>query len=177
MSKKSSPQLVTAGLLVIAVLVAALIWKPMRADVTALSADLTAQQTELATSQAELASLTGLESKIPTAEVEREKLLTLVPEGLNEDALVKQLSAIAKTVGVSLTSMSFSLQNAQTDGANTVTISANFIGYYNSLISLLQALENSSRLFKVSSVGVQLGEVTEAGYLMTFNVSLEAYYQ
>jgi len=41
----------------------------------------------------------------------------------------------------------------------------------------LQALENSPRLFKVSSVGVQLGEVTEAGYLMTFNVSLEAYYQ
>lgn len=177
MSKKSSPRLITAGLLVIAILVAVLIWKPMRDEVTTLSADLIAQQTELSTLQAELASLTGLESKIPTAEVERERILTLVPEGLNEDALVKQLSSIAKTVGVSLTSMSFSLQNAQTDGADTVTISANFVGYYNSLISLLQALETSPRLFKVSSVGVQLGEVTEAGYLMTFNVSLEAYYQ
>ncbi|MFA6435620.1 MAG: GspMb/PilO family protein [Candidatus Gracilibacteria bacterium] len=177
MSKKSSPQLITAGLLVIAVLVAILIWKPMRNEVTVLSADLTARQTELATLQAELASLTGLESKIPTAEVEREKLLTLVPEGLNEDAVVKQLSAIAKTVGVALTSMSFSLQNAQTDGADTLSISANFTGYYNSLIPLLRALETSPRLFNVSSVGVQLGDVTESGYLMTFNVSLEAYYQ
>lgn len=177
MSKKSSPQLITAGLLMIAVLVAVFIWKPMKDEVGSLSADLITKQTELSTLQAELASLTGLEAKIPIAEVEREKLLTLVPEGLNEDALVTQLSSIAQTVGVALTSMSFSLQNAQTDGADTVAISVNFTGYYSSLIPLLQALETSPRLFKVSSVGVQLGDVTEAGYLMTFNVSLEAYYQ
>lgn len=174
---RSSSRLTATGLVLIALLLGVLVVQPLQDEVEALSVVLTEKQTEFDALQAEIASFTELEATLPQAKSERERLLAAVPEGLNQDELVSDLDGLAQEVGIALNSISFALQPSETLGANTVGVSANFTGEYNDLQALLQALETNERLFKVESIGVQLGDVTEAGYTMTFTVALMAYYQ
>lgn len=177
MAARSSSHFVGTGFVLIALMVGVFFLQPLRDEVKILGETLSANQVEYDALQAEIASFVQRESALPQAESEREKLLASVPEGLNQDRIIENLDRIAGTVGISLNSISFSLQNSEADEANTVMISCNFTGQYDDLETLLKALEGNERLFKMESIGVQLGEVNEEGYTMTFSLSLEAYYQ
>lgn len=177
MAYSQTSRVVSVGLLIIALLVGLLVAKPLRTEVLALSQGLVTQQAELDVLNTEIASLLQVEAELPQAESERERILSSVPSDLNQDQLVEDLDAIAQEVGISLNSMSFSLQSSELNQASIVSISANFTGNYDDLKTLLKALETNERLLKVSSIGVQLGEITETGYTMTFTVMIEAYYQ
>ena len=171
------PTLAGTGLVLISLMVGVFFLQPLRADVESLSQTLDIQQTEYDALQAEIASFIQRETLLPQAESERQKLLAAAPVGLNQDQLIEDLYAIASQVGISLNSISFSLQQGEVNAANTILMSGNFTGQYDDLQTLLKALESNERLFKLESIGVQLGEVTEEGYTMTFTLSLEAYYQ
>lgn len=180
MAKKSSLHLLALFFVLVAVLLGVLVWQPLRADVQERSAELASAQTRLNQVQAQVAEFASLESSLPVAETERKKILQAVPVGLNQDQLVEDLSAIAETVGISLNSVTFSLQSSQNSASKSlhlVSMAANFNGSYSDLVSLLKAFEGNARRFKVTSIGVQLAEVTEEGQQMNFSVSLEAYYQ
>lgn len=174
---RSSPQLVAAGLLLVALIVGMFVLSPLREKGDLLSRDLATAQANLQTLQAEVNRLQTLEAKLPLADTERQKLLLAVPVGLDQDQLILDLKKIGEEAEVSLNAMSFSLQPERYD-AETVSVVANFTGRYEELMALLTALENNPRLFRVNSIGVQLSEGDGDGVpLMNFSVTLEAYYQ
>lgn len=173
-----SSSVISLILLIASILVGVFFWQPMRDRVAEQSALLASQQQELTALEKQVADLVSLEADLPVSEVERERILDTVPTQLAQDDLVEDLSSVADKVGISLNSMTFSLHPAsKSDEADVVSIMANFNGNYDDLVTLLKALENNKRLFKVTSIGVQLGEVTEQGQQMIFTVALEAYYQ
>lgn len=180
MNQRSSfPAVVAAGLLILAVILGIFVWQPARDRVETLSADLISAKSELVQLQTELADLVALEAELPLADSERERILNSVPLELIQDEIIEDLDDIASSVGISLNAMSFSLQSSQDQSADVVSVTGNFTGNYTALIDLLEAIENNDRLFKVTAIGVQLGEVDgDSGeQLMTFSVSIEAYYQ
>ncbi len=179
MAKQNTTSTLIAAVLLIAALVVGLfVWQPARDDVGSLEADLLDMQSELESLESELAELVVLEEELPVAEAERERILESVPVGLNQDALVQNLDEISNSANVDLNSMTFSKQNIEGATADVVAIVCNFSGNYEDLGRLLEELESNDRLFKVVSIGVQLGDITDDGSQeMTFSVSLEAYYQ
>lgn len=177
MARRSSSRIVSAGLVLIALLLAVFVSEPLRTEVGQLTQEVSTSEAELALLEAEIASLMDLETTLPQAESEREQLLASVPVGLNQDDLIEDFTVMAKKAGVSLNSLSFALQSSESGKAQVVSISTNLTGDYSALNSLLESLETHDRLFSVQSLGVQLGEVTESGYTMTFSLSVNAYYQ
>ncbi|MDP2624653.1 MAG: type 4a pilus biogenesis protein PilO [Candidatus Peregrinibacteria bacterium] len=177
MARKSSSKIVAGGLIIVAILVGVLVWQPASEEVDSLKSDLATKESELASFQNDLADLVSLEAELPVAESERERILAAVPLGLNQDQLVENLSEIVDKVGMSLNSMTFSLQNTQATGADVVSISASITGNYNDLVTLLKEFESNDRVFNVTSIGVQLNDVSDEGYVMGFSLTLEAYYQ
>ncbi|HCW32785.1 MAG: hypothetical protein UT55_C0068G0011 [Candidatus Peregrinibacteria bacterium GW2011_GWE2_39_6] len=177
--KSSTSTLIAAGFLILAILITALLWLPTRDNTQILKENLTTKNTELTQINTQVASLVDLEANLPVSEVERQRILAKVPIALNQDQLVKDISAIANSVGISLNSVTFALSpSEQKEQANVVNMVANFAGDYNNLIALLEAIERNNRLLKVSSIGVQLGETSDEGkQQMNFSVSLESYYQ
>ncbi len=172
-----SPNLVAAGLLLIALAVGMFVLAPVRDNGDLLKTDLAAAEANFQTLQSEVDRLKAAEAKLPLAESERQKLLLSVPVGLNQDQLILDLKRIGEGAKVSLNAISFSLQPERYD-AQTVSVVANFTGRYEELMALLTALENNPRLFRVNSIGVQLSDSDDDGApLMNFSVTLEAYYQ
>jgi len=175
--RQSSSSVLSAGLLILALVVAMFVWQPASQSVDQLESNLDNKEAELMKLEAQIAELMSMDERLPVAESERELILRAVPEELAQDELVRDLEAIAEGAQMDLGSMSFSLQPA-VEGANVVSIVANFAGRYEDLLSLLMALEKNERLFYVTSIGVQLSEVSDAGdQLMNFSVTLEAFYQ
>lgn len=174
--RSSTPAVAAAGLLILALLIGLFVWQPVRGQVSILSSEVDTAKSELNQLTSELADLVALEADLPIAESERERILASVPEGLNQDEIIESLSDLAAEVGVSLNAMTFGLQTSQDSGADVVSVVSNFTGEYADLINLLQAIENSDRLFKVTAISVQLGDQSSEQQ-MTFSVSIEAYYQ
>ncbi|EKD93151.1 MAG: hypothetical protein ACD_28C00224G0002 [uncultured bacterium] len=177
MARKSSLHFVSAGFLLVVILLGVFVWQPLREETTALTQTLFASQANLAQIQKQVSDLVSIEANLPVAEIERNRVLGAVPLGLRQDELIEDLDGIASKVGIDLNSITFSVQSDDTDPSSTVSIVANFMGNYSNLITLLQAFETNSRLFRATAIGVQLGDVTESGQQMTFSVSLEAYFQ
>ncbi len=178
MAQRNTTSTLIAGVLLILTLVVGLfVWKPARDDAKSLGTDLIEAQSSLQQLEKELADLLVLEQDLPVAESERESILESVPIGLNQDELVRNLDDIAADADVSLNSMTFSKQNVEGSTADVISVVCNLSGDYEDLGRLLESFENNDRLFKVVSIGVQLGDVTEDGQQMTFSVTLEAYYQ
>ncbi len=172
-----SPNLMAAGLLLVALVVGMFVLAPARDKGDFLKSDLATAEANLQTLQAEVDRTKAAEAKLPLADTERQKLLLSVPAGLDQDQLILDLKRIGEAAKVSLNAISFSLQ-PERYGAQTVSVVANFTGRYEELMALLTALENNSRLFRVNSIGVQLSDSDDDGApLMNFSVTLEAYYQ
>jgi Tfp pilus assembly protein PilO len=183
-----SASLTALVLFIVSILVGVFFWQPMRDRVVEQSTLLDSEQAELTILEKQVADLVSLEANLPVSDTERERILDTVPTQLAQDDLVKDLSTLADKVGISLNSMTFSLHPAsptltvgaaaaKSGEADVVSIMANFTGNYDDLITLLKALESNKRLFRVTSIGVQLSEITEQGQQMIFTVALEAYYQ
>ena len=178
MSRKNTTSTFIAGVVLILVMIIGLfVWRPASDQVKGLQADLTSSESELSNLQEQLIELEILEEALPVNEEERAKILEMVPIGLNQDDLVRNLDDIAEEANVRLNSMSFSLQNVEGATANVVSVVCNMSGSYEDLGRLLESFENNDRLFKVVSIGVQLGDVNEDGQQMTFSITIEAYYQ
>lgn len=172
-----SPNLFAALLLIVSLVVGVFVWQPLREGNVVLASDRDQKVAQLQKVESEIQRLTQLEASLPVSEVERARLLESVPLTLEQERLVTDLDRVAAEAKVSLNAMNFSLQGERAN-AKVVSMVANFTGGYDALLSLLQALETNVRLFKVSSIGVQVSEATEGTTpLMNFSVTLEAYYQ
>lgn len=106
-------------------------------------------------------------------EVDKERYAHLIPEKLDQQSLIDELSSIAQAQGVLLSAISFSKTNSN-ELPRKVSILANFssVGENNPIIRLMSALENAKRLFLVKNISLNLNK-TRNDYALT----LESYYK
>jgi len=113
-----------------------------------------------------------------TSEVSRETTLTAIPEKLEQDKLINDLSDIAEKNDMVLNGVNFGVPTAGVEGEITkVSINANLNGNESSLVNFLKGVETNSRKLLVNNITVQIGETDLGLSRVNFNVNMEAYYQ
>ncbi len=175
MKKTSTFLSLLSVVLLLAVVLGVLFFiNPMQAQIDDLSASLQTKETEVADLSAKIADLTAMQDELGVSGVSQEKLLLSVPEGAEQDELIKDLSGVANSAGVDLHGMSFSMIEGDVSGV--ITISASFDGDYEDLMGFLEELEGNTRKINVKSISVQLSE-EDAVAKASFSLLMEAYYQ
>jgi Tfp pilus assembly protein PilO len=106
-------------------------------------------------------------------EGDKERYAHLIPEQLDQQSLINEISSIAQAQGVLLSAISFS-KTTSNDTPRKVSILANFssVEENNPIIHLMSALENAKRLFLVKNISLNLNK-TRNDYALT----LESYYK
>ena len=165
-------QLFAILLLFLMILGSVLFVFPMRGDVETLQVTEATLAEELVALETEYESLAALAEDVSTSEITKQSLMAAVPSGYAQDDLILELSDMASELGFPLNAVNFSDTVSQEFG-NTITISASFSGTYEQLIAFLQKLETADRLLRVLSLNVQRTSTSD----ISFNISLEAYYQ
>lgn len=146
--------------------------KPLMVSIKDLKLQTASAGTELQSLQAEQDRLAEMAVKIGDSDAQKKDLLKAIPVGNNQEEILSELSALAKTQGLVMNSVNFALSTSA-DFGNSITIAANFEATYDKLITFLQKIENAERLYKVKSINVQLTSSSTS----VFNLNLEAYYQ
>ncbi len=174
--KKSSTFLNLLSVLLLAVTVVAVVFfvNPMQAEVDELQVQLDEKETQLADLTEQVADLEAMREELGSSGVSEEKLLIQVPDGLEQDQLISDLSDLAEEAGIELHGMSFS--TIEGDETGSVSISSSFDGDYEDLIGFLEAVEDNSRKIRIRSVNVQLSEEGSVPHA-SFSLLMEAYYQ
>jgi Tfp pilus assembly protein PilO len=138
--------------------------------------DKAAQKQEL---QTKLTDLQKIQEQLNSvSEVSRQTSLSAIPEKLEEDALILDITGIAQKNDIVLSSISFSAPtDARAGEVAKATINASLTGTEGDLVKFLKGIETSSRKLLVKSVTVQLASQEAGSNLAGFNVSMEAYFQ
>ncbi len=145
---------------------------PMRGKVAELKIQKESLSATLQGSQSELERLTALSEDVAQSESTRKSLTEAVPVGPNQDVWILELENLMKGQGFTLNSVTFS-QTDDKDLGHVLGASVSATGAYEKVISLLQKVENSKRLSRVTSMNLQ--RTDQAAVVLT--LSLEAYYQ
>ncbi len=131
--------------------------------------ELNSQLVELQTLQQELQG---------ASEVTRQTTLTSIPERLEQDKLIDDLSRIASENDMLMNGINFGIPTTAFAGeVSRVSINTNVTGNQSSLLSYLKAVEGNTRKLVVKSITVQVGETDIGISRVNFNVNMEAYFQ
>ncbi len=180
LTQKTGSRLSVVALLLFIVAFAA-IWfyiKPQWEDVSSMEKGRDELLQERKTTSEKLTELQKLQQELNLAsEVSKETTLSAIPETLDQDELIRELSDIAQKNDMLLNSVNFSIP-ASKGGAEITQaqVNMNITGSQSDLISLLRTIEGSTRKMLVRNISVQLGDAT-LGTRVNFNLTAEVYYQ
>ena len=118
------------------------------------------------------------------SEVDMKELDQAIPEQLQQDIIISNISSNAKQADVAFNALTFSLQTtAATSGQGgqavpTVTVSASFQGPSENIMRFLQLIENNPRKMVVKDAGVSTADsIGGAQPLVNLNLTLQAFYR
>lgn len=151
--------------------------KPLWDDVSSLSLgrDDKMQQKDQLSSQ--LQTLQNVQKSIQqSSEVAQQTTLNAIPERLQQDQLITDLTGISKTNDIILNSVNFSVNAADTDRIKRSTVTANLTGDMSGLLGFLKGIEANQRKLTVKSVSVQTGTTDTGIPRVNFNVNMETFY-
>lgn len=113
-----------------------------------------------------------------SSEVSKQTSLSSIPEKLEEDNLILDLSGIALKNDIILNSVNFSIPvNAPKGKIAKSVVNANLQGTEGALVGFLRDIEANSRKLNVKSITIQVGSRDVDNPLSNFNVNMETYYQ
>ncbi|MFO0781183.1 MAG: type 4a pilus biogenesis protein PilO [Candidatus Gracilibacteria bacterium] len=151
--------------------------KPLWDDVGSLSLgrdDKMQQRDQLST---ELQHLQTIQQSMNEAsEVSRQTTLNAIPQRLDQDKLITDLTTIAKTNDIILNSVTFSINAASTEKIKRATMNANLTGNLSGLLDFLKGVEANARKMSVKTVSVQTGTTDTGIPRVNFNINLDTYY-
>jgi len=144
-----------------------------------LKADVTSKQERISELKAQINSFKSAEEKMDvTTDVQKLKFLNSIPVGLNQDKVIEDLVKIAEGHDIELRSVSFGLTEGYRENIGALRINASFEGDYADLINFLQGIEENPRLFKVTSINVQVSQFEDVDIKkVTFSLAVDAFYQ
>lgn len=151
---------------------------PAQKETGRLRGEFEQAQKEIAQIQDEIAGK-GPESQEDLSEVDKKELSSLVPEKLNQDAIITNLNAMAKATDISFNALTFSLQKNE-NGPQAVSIAAGFQGTGDNMTRFLKLIETNSRKFIVKNVSLSKSDANEENSslnVVNLNLSLQAFYR
>lgn len=172
MKAGQSSQLVSILLLFLIIVGALVFVLPMRDSIVVLEGQEAVLMDELLVSDAQYEELSSLSKEVSQSETAKLKLLSAVPVGYDQDALILDFTKLAEETGFEFSAISFSLGQSEVYG-KTLTVATSVKGSFNQMVDFLQKIEGADRLMRVVSLSVQRFSATEVG----FNLAIEAYYQ
>lgn len=106
-------------------------------------------------------------------EADKEKATKRVPNTVEQQSIIDELSALAQKNNLILSSITFS-KVAGTDTYKKISIAANFssLSEKDQSVNFLEGLETTDRLFSVKNISLLLGKGRS-----DYSVTLEAYYR
>lgn len=153
--------------------------RPLSDGYASVAEGLTEKEKTIEDIRSQLETLKSSEQKLNiTTDVQKMTLLQSIPVGMKQDDVIEDLIKIAEGNGVNLSSVSFGKTDPANDNFGSLKINASFQGGYGDLIHFLKGIEDNARLFKATSINVQVSDV-EGGDMkrVTFSLAIEAYYQ
>lgn len=129
--------------------------------------------------QARLTDLQKIQQELNEAsEVSKQTSLSAIPEKLEEDNLILDLSGVALKNDIILNSVNFSVPTTAPKGKIAkAVVNTNLQGTEGALIGFLRDIEANARKLNVKSITIQVGSRDAANPLSNFNVNMETYYQ
>jgi len=174
----SRMSLLTLLVFIIILLGAIFYVKPLWDDVSSLSMGRDEKQVQKGTLSQQLSDLQSVQQSLGGAsEVSRQTTLDAIPQRLEQDKLIKDITGIAQKNDIILNGVTFGVTTNSTERIKRATVSANLTGDMGTLLGFLKGIESNPRKMLVRNVTVQTGQ-TETGIpRVNFNVNIEAYYQ
>lgn len=186
-SKYNTIILVVLGGLLVVILILVFLMRPAWGTLKQLGNEIPKEQQARDLSQEDVKNLEKAKKFFQDEQQSVETVNTAVPIQPEVPSILVTLEALAKQSGVFLTSFSPQQVGTQTaavaptagsnqlvnpPGVDSIEITANFRGPYNSLINFLYSLEGSLRLVDVKTITVNSSSGTVEG-----NISFRAYYK
>jgi len=176
--KKALP-LIGIVMLIFSVSAYALFVRSEMDDYSKVKADISTKSERVAQLKKQIDTYKETEKKMDlTTEVQKKTLINSIPVGVNQDGIIEDLVKIASENDVKLKSVSFGVSRGDETKVGVVKMNASFEGNYNDLLNFLEGIEENARFFKVTSISVQVNDVSGLDIKrVTFSLSLDAYYQ
>ena len=176
--QQSSQKSLISLIIFIVVLLAAVFYvKPLWDDVSSLTLgrdDKMAKKTRL---EPELQNLQSIQASMgESSEVSQQTTLNAIPQRMEQDKLITDLTAIAKTNDIILNNVNFSLNAASSEQIKRAGVNANLTGDLGGLLGFLKGVEANPRKLSVKTVSVQTGSTDTGIPRVNFNVTMDAYY-
>ncbi len=174
---QSSKNLLTLIVFLVVFIGAVFYVKPLWDDVSSLSLgrDDKMQQKEQLTNQ--LKSLQDIQQSMSqSSEVSQQTTLNAIPQRLEQDKLITDLTGIATANDIALNSVNFTINAASSDRIKKAGVNANLTGDLGGLLGFLKGVESSTRKLSVKTISVQTGTTDTGIPRVNFNVNMEAYY-
>ena len=151
--------------------------KPLWAEVSDLSLGRDEKLAQKDTLTTQLQNLQNIQQQVNQgSEVSFQNTLNAVPQRFEQDKLIADITAIAKSKDILLNSVNFSINASNSERVKRATVNANLTGNLSGLLDFLKGIEANPRKFSVKTVSVQTGS-TDAGIpRVNFNVNMETYY-
>jgi type II secretory pathway component PulM len=144
------------------------------------SVKLTDKKIELESVQTQISTISGqritIEENSNISELDLKLIQSAIPQGFDQDELIKALKKLAEDNQVNLVNISFNQTFAETSNqikAAQITLSAS--GGPGSIKNFLSKLENSNRGFFVKNLGLSNSTVNEVG-VSNLNITFEAFF-
>ena len=176
--KKDNKSSIVSLLLVLAVIAVGLFWfKPNWDEQSALKVTEQVRLEEKAGVEATLKGLQEAQANLSaSSEITQQTVLASIPERMEQDHLIDQISKVAKDNDVNLSSISFNIPINSTEAIKKAGINLSMTGGEDDLMRLLKGLESNPRKLLIKSITVQFGQ-TEGIKRVNFNISMDAYFQ
>ncbi len=166
--------------LFIAVLLAGIFYvKPLYDGVSSLQAGRDEKQAQKDDLTRQLSDLQHLQQSLQSStEVGRQTSLNAIPERFEQDKLILDLTAIAKSNDVVLNAVNFNVPTASLDKVKRATIDVNLTSDDAGLTGFLKGIEGNERKILVKSITVQSGKVSTGNTpRVNFSLNMETYFQ
>lgn len=166
-------------LVLVATLLYVFVGRGFAAERSEVATSLEEKNAEIAQFESEEKQITDAKEQLKlTSTVEQFTSLAAVPAGLNQDEVIRNVVEIAETYDIILNSVNFARANSNFEGVGILKVNASFEGNYSDLIDFLSGLEESERLFKVSSINVQIADTGISGLSRAnFSLAIDTFYQ
>jgi Tfp pilus assembly protein PilO len=169
------------ALVLILVIAAAAIFyvKPLWSEVSSLEKGRDEKVVERKELNAKLTDLQKLQKELGgSSEVKKETTLLSIPEKLEQNKLIEDLSSIAKKNDMILNGISFSVPGNTLQGqVSKATLNTNLTGNETNLLGFLKDVEGNGRKLVVKNITIQVGENDLGMSRVNFNLNIETYYQ
>lgn len=178
MNNKSNKNSIISFVLILALLGIGLLWaKPTWDEAAGIRTALQARQTEMDSLQTQLNDLQSSQTDLENgSEVGNARLLTAIPENLEQDKLIEQIVGIVNKYQLNMNSISFNIPVGSSDNVKTAGVNVSLTGVKRDLLSFLKGIESNARKLHVKSVTVQVGQ-NEDTDLVNFSISMDTYFQ